>query len=309
MDPARNRPEGLMSNPLEPLLNEIIARLERGVPPWRQPWVNGADPSSPLRADGQPFSGSNAWLLAFAAAERGHTSPYWFTFRQALAIGAPVAKGAKSSLAILYKTRVVDGRDVADAGDPDDGDARTLRYLKTYAVFNAGQLTDCPEAYIEAPKVDPAVRAAARDAVLDAIPARLEIGGNTACYVPSADFIRMPPAEAFGCVDDWKSTYAHEAIHWSGAAHRLGRTFGRRFGDEAYAFEELVAEIGSAAIGLRIGLRPQILDSHAAYLGHWVKILKDRPGALLEASGHAQRAVDHLLAYSQPAEARQPLAA
>jgi antirestriction protein ArdC len=114
----------------------------------------------------------------------------------------------------------------------------------------------------------------------------------------------MPPAEAFGCVDDWKSTYAHGAIHWSGAAHRLGRTFGRRFGDEAYAFEELVA-----AIGLRIGLRPQILDSHEAYLGHWVKILKDRPGALLEASGHAQRAVDHLLAYSQPAEARQPLAA
>jgi antirestriction protein ArdC len=63
--------------------------------------------------------------------------------------------------------------------------------------------------------------------------------------------------------------------HWSGAEHRLGRTFGQRFGDAAYAFEELVAEIGSAAIGLRIGLRPQILDSHAAYLGHWVKILKD----------------------------------
>jgi hypothetical protein len=121
--------------------------------------------------------------------------------------------GRIERLAILYKTRVVDGRDVADAGDPDDGDARTLRYLKTYAVFNAEQLTDCPEVYLKAPKVDPGVRAAARDAVLDAIPARLEIGGNTACYVPSADFIRMPPAEAFGCVDDWKSTYAHEAIH------------------------------------------------------------------------------------------------
>jgi len=78
-----------MSNPLEPLLNEIIARLERGVAPWRQPWANGADPSTPLRSDGQPFSGSNAWLLAFAGAERGYASPFWFTFRQALAIGAP----------------------------------------------------------------------------------------------------------------------------------------------------------------------------------------------------------------------------
>lgn len=298
-----------MSNPLEPLLNEIIARLERGVPPWRQPWANGADPSTPLRSDGQPFSGSNAWLLAFAGAERGYTSPFWFTFRQALAIGAPVAKGARSALAILYKTRVVDGRDVADSGDTGEGEAKTLRYLKTYAVFNAEQLTDCPQTYLEAPKVDPVIRAAAREAVLDAIPARLEIGGNTACYVRAADLIRMPPPEAFGCVEAWKSTYAHEAIHWSGAEHRLGRTFGQRFGDAAYAFEELVAEIGSAAIGLRIGLRPQILDSHAAYLGHWVKILKDRPGALLEASGHAQRAVDHLLAYSQPAQASQPLAA
>ena len=105
-----------MSNPLEPLLNEIIARLERGVPPWRQPWANGADPSTPLRSDGQPFSGSNAWLLAFAGAERGDTSPFWFTFRQALAIGAPVAKGARSALAILYKTRVVDGRDIVRRG-------------------------------------------------------------------------------------------------------------------------------------------------------------------------------------------------
>ena len=69
---------------------------------------------------------------------------------------------------------------------------------------------------------------------------------------------------------------------------------------QAYAFEELVAEIGAAAMGLKIGLPPQMLDDHASYLAHWVKILKSRPSALLEASGHAQRAVDHLLAYSQP---------
>ena len=59
-----------------------------------------------------------------------------------------------------------------------------------------------------------------------------------------------------------------------------------------------VAEIGAAALGLRIGLAPQLLDSHAAYLGHWAKILRHRPSALLEASGHAQRAVDYLLAFS-----------
>ena len=299
-----------MSNPLEPLLNEIIARLERGVPPWRQPWANGADPSTPLRSDGQPFSGSNAWLLAFAGAERGYASPFWFTFRQALAIGAPVARGARSALAILYKTRVVGDVAEAEAPGADEGaDAKVLRYLKSYTVFNAEQLTDCPARYIEVAKPEPAARIAARNAVLDAIPARIEFGGGQPCYVPARDLIRLPRPEAFDTVDDFLATKAHEQLHWSGAPHRLAREFGRRFGDEAYAFEELVAEVGAAALGLRIGLAPQLLDSHAAYLAHWAKILKHRPSALLEASGHAGRAVDYLMAFSQQAEAAVSVAA
>ena len=80
-----------MSNPLNDLMNDIIARIEAGVPPWRQAWKASADPKAPLRATGEPFSGSNAWLLAFAGALRGYRSPYWFTFRQALSINAPVA--------------------------------------------------------------------------------------------------------------------------------------------------------------------------------------------------------------------------
>ncbi len=285
-----------MSDGLDALLADIIARIERGVPPWRQPWVNGGDPSLPLRADGQPFSGSNAWLLAFAGAARGFTSPYWFTFKQALAIGAPVAKGARSAPAILYKTQVVEDA-AAEPGD-SEAEARVRRYLRTYAVFNADQLTDCPEPFRAAPKADPEVRARIRSAVLEAIPANVEIGGNLAAYSPQSDLIRMPPPERFHTPEDFQATFAHEAIHWSGHETRLARSFGKRFGDEAYAFEELIAEIGSAAIGLRIGLPPQVLDSHAAYVEHWAKILKHRPTALLEASGHAQRAVDHLLAYS-----------
>lgn len=292
-----------MSNPLNDLINDIIVRIEAGVPPWRQAWKASADPMAPLRATGEPFSGSNAWLLAFAGAMRGYRSPYWFTFRQALAINAPVAKGEKGSPAILYKTRVVgDAADGADVGPADDtGDPRILRYLKTYSVFNAEQLTGCPQRYLNVVEPDPAARAAARNAVLDAIPARVEFGGGTPCYVPALDLIRLPRPEAFDTPDDFLATKAHEQLHWSGAAHRLDRTFGKRFGDEAYAFEELVAEIGAAALGLRIGLAPQMLDSHAAYLGHWAKILRHRPSALLEASGHAQRAVDYLLAFSAQA--------
>lgn len=285
------------------LMAEIIARLEVGTPPWRQAWSSaGGDPAEPLRANGEPFTGSNGWLLAFAGAMAGYASPYWFTFRQALDIGAPVRKGAKATPAILYKTRVVDDEPAAEG---EDAEARVLRYLKTYGVFNAEQLMDCPDRFLRAPPVDPAVRAAARNALLDAIPSRVEFSGGTPCYIPAMDLIRMPAPERFATVEDFLATKAHEQLHWSGAEHRLARAFGRRFGDEAYAFEELVAEIGAAALGLRIGLPPRMLDDHAAYLGHWVKILKARPGALLEASGHAQRAVDYLLAFSQgggPAE-------
>ena len=297
-----------MSNVLDDLITDIIARIEAGVPPWRQAWKAGGDPTLPLRADGEPFSGSNAWLLSFAGAVRGYRAPYWFTFRQALAINAPVAKGEKGSPAILYKTRVVG--DAAEApGVDESADPKVLRYLKTYTVFNAEQLTDCPARYIEVAKPDPAARIAARNAVLDAIPARIEFGSGHPCYVPARDMIRLPQPEAFDTVDDFLATKAHEQLHWSGAPHRLAREFGRRFGDEAYAFEELVAEIGAAALGLRIGLAPQLLDSHAAYLAHWAKILNHRPSALLEASGHAQRAVDYLMAFSQPAETAVSVAA
>ena len=208
-----------------------------------------ADPKAPLRATGEPFSGSNAWLLAFAGALRGYRSPYWFTFRQALSINAPVAKGEKGSPAILYKTRVVgDPADGADVGPADDtGDPRILRYLKTYSVFNAEQLTDCPQQYLNVVEPDPAARAAARNAVLDAIPARVEFGRRTPCYVPALDLIRLPLPEAFDTPDDFLATKAHEQLHWSGAAHRLDRTFGKRFGDNAYAFEELVALSGQSA--------------------------------------------------------------
>jgi antirestriction protein ArdC len=286
-----------MSLSFPDLMADLIARIEAGTPPWRQPWANSADPTLPLRSNGEPFTGSNAWLLAFAGALRGYTSPYWFTFKQALEIGAPVRKGAKAAPAILYKPRIVGD----EAGEGEEArDAKVVRYMKTYAVFSAHDLTDCPEPYLAAPKVAPEIRAASRNAVLDAIPAQIEFGGSRAAYVPSADLIRLPPPEAFESPDDFLATLAHEEVHWSGAPHRLNRAFGKRFGDEAYAFEELVAEIAACALGLQIGLRPQLLDGHAAYLAHWAKLLKARPNALMEASGHAQRAVDYLLAFSTP---------
>lgn len=298
-----------MPNPLDSLMSDIITRIEAGVPPWRAPWATaGGDPVLPLRSDGQPFSGTNCWLLAAAAATRGYRSPYFFTFKQALAIGAPVRAGEKSQQALLYKTRVIDGDNDNEGGAGISGE-RTLRYLKVYAIFNAEQLTDCPAQYLAAAPVTPQARTAIQNSVLDAIPAEIIHQGSSAFYSLTDDKIRLPPVSAFATVDDYIAIRAHECAHWSGAPTRLNREFGKKFGDDAYAFEELVAEIASALLGLHMRTPPQTLDSHAAYLANWAAVLKKRPGALLEASRHAQDAVNYLLAFSQHATEPAGLAA
>lgn len=294
-------------NPLDSLMATLIARIDAGVPPWRAPWANGGvDPSMPLRADGQPFSGTNAWILAFEGATRGYSSPYWLTFQQALKLGAPVAKGEQGAKAILYKTKVVDDGEAQDDSD-DGGGGKTLRFLKAYTVFNAAQLLECPAEFLSAPPVDYAVRDTARNAILEAVPVRLQHGGDRAFFNVTSDYVQMPVPEAFNSPEEYLSILAHELIHSTGHSARLDRTFGQRFGDNAYAMEELVAEIGSALLGLRIGLPPEHLDRHASYLASWSTILRDRPGALIQASSLAQKAVDLVLSYST--EAAAPLAA
>ena len=281
-----------MADKLQDVLASIIERLESGVAPWRQPWANGATPSCPLRADGQPFSGSNAMLLAMIGAGRGCSSPYWLTFQQCLKLEACVRKGSKGAPAILFKTRLVE--------DEQGEDDRLLKYLKSYVVFNADDVDGLPDSFRTAPRPDPALQAAARDSVIDAIPADVRHGGSKAYYSRVGDFIQLPYVEAFETLDDYRSTRCHEAGHWTGAEHRLNREFGKKFGDQAYAFEELCAEMAACLLGMEIGVRPQMLDSHASYIANWAKILKDRPNALVEAAGHAQRATDYLLAFSRP---------
>lgn len=282
-----------MNRPIDALLQTFIDMIAAGTPPWRQPWARGGTAQLPLRADGEPFTGSNSWILAFAGAEEGVLSPYWFTFRQALAIGAPVRKGAKGRHVILFKTRTVEAE-----GEQSADETRTLRFLKTYVVFNGDQLDGLPDAFRGSP-VDGGLRGQMRDAVIDAIPAEIVYGGDKAFYLPAVDRIHMPKPERFESFDEACSTLLHEMAHWTGHGSRLAREFGRRCGDEAYAFEELVAELSAALLSLHLQTPPATLGSHASYLASWVKVLKHRPGALIEASAHAQRAVDFLLAFSR----------
>ena len=105
----------------------------------------------------------------------------------------------------------------------------------------------------------------------------------------------MPPFETFRDAESHAATLAHELTHWTRHASRLNREFGRkRFGDEGYAMEELVAELGSAFLCADLEITPEIREDHASYIANWLKVLKDDKRAIFTAAVTLSKAVDFL---------------
>jgi antirestriction protein ArdC len=145
------------------------------------------------------------------------------------------------------------------------------------------------------PVLDRVQRIAHAEAFFAATKADIRHGGDRAYYNVSGDFVQMPPFEAFRDPENYYATLAHECTHWTRHEKRLERDFGRkRFGDEGYAMEELVAELGAAFLCADLSLTPGTREDHAAYIASWLKVLKDDKRAIFTAAAHAQRAADFL---------------
>lgn len=144
-------------------------------------------------------------------------------------------------------------------------------------------------------------RIARADAFIIATGAVICHGGNVACYNVNLDYVQMPIMEAFRDSESFYATFIHELTHWTRHPSRLDRDFGRkRFGDEGYAMEELVAELGSAFLSADLELTPEIRDDHATYISSWIKVLKNGRRAIFAAATHAQRAADFLHRLQNP---------
>lgn len=287
------------------ITNQIIAALEQGVKPWTQPW-NAAHAaghvSRPLRHNGQPYGGINV-LTLWASAMTGHFSaPIWMTFRQAIELGGHVRKGEKGA-PVVYANTI--SKTEADESTGDDVE-RTIPFLKAYTVFNVEQIEDLPGhfyALAESTR-NPDERIIDAERFFAASRADIRHGGDSAYYSPALDYIQMPPFDAFRDAQAYYATLAHEATHWTKHATRLDRDFGRkRFGDDGCAREELVAELGAAFLCADLGLALEDRADHAAYIGHWLAVLKDDKRAVFTAAAHAQRAADYLHGLARPVEA------
>ncbi|WP_375207687.1 ArdC family protein [Hyphococcus sp.] len=281
------------------ITDRIIAAIEAGAPPWKRPWKSAFGSLRPLRNNGAPYKGVNILILWDRAGEKGFENPRWMTFRQAMALGGHVKKGERGVSVVYYGSTT---KEVEDGGGGEGSEAeRTFRFLKSYPVFNVEQVADLPAHFYDHKGKD-VVRTpppSQRKAFFDGVGAEIRHGGDCAFYHRGEDFIRMPPYGAFDNPERYFATLAHEVTHWTGAPGRLDRKKGRRYGDEDYAYEELVAEIGSAMIGAEIGLPPDHIEDHAAYVNAWLTSLRNDKRYILKAAAEAQKACDFVMAKTQ----------
>lgn len=271
----------------------IIEMLEAGTAPWHKPW--NAEMGLPRSlSTGKPYRGINIWLLGSSM----YRSPWWGTYKQVKERDGQVRRGERATLVVFWKRTHRTVTD--DVGEESERAGFVLRY---YKVFNAEQCSDGlvvpalaedeKHEHEHEPIADAQTIADDYFAANDA--PDLRFGGARACYTPSTDVLAMPSRETFETAEHYYSTLFHEMTHSTGHGSRLARSdllnF-HAFGDESYSKEELVAEMGASMLSGVSGIDQITLPNSAAYLSHWIKVLKGDTRLVVTAAAQAQRAAD-----------------
>lgn len=281
------------------ITESIIAAIEAGPDRFELPW-HGSGPAFQRprnAATGNRYNGVNILALWASADRQGFTSPVWATYRQWLSIGAQVRRGERASPVVFYKRTELE---VADDGDK----AESRLFARSSRVFNADQVEGF-EAEDTTPVVpDQTERLDQAEAFVAASGADIRHGGDRACYSPSGDYIQMPPRERFTgsetstATESYYATLLHELTHWSGHRSRCDRDLSGRFGNAAYAMEELIADLGAAFLCSDLGITAEPRADHASYLASWLKVLKNDTKAIFTAASRASEAAEFLTGLS-----------
>jgi antirestriction protein ArdC len=281
--------ENFMKDIYTDVTNRIVAALEQGAAPWVCPWRQGSALPNNL-ATGKAYRGINVLILAIEAMSRNFTDNRWLTFRQANALGARIRQGEHGTAIVFYRMH-----EISEAGvvfDAESAEVRRIPLLKTYFVFNVDQLNGLPDRFV-LPPLQPWQPLDVAEQLITQTGALICHGGNQAFYRPSSDTIQLPPMTSFAHADDYYATALHELTHWTGHSQRLNRLLVQRPGVEAYAFEELVAEIGAAFLCAHCGLNGVV--EHASYIETWLNALRRDKRLIFVAAGAAQKAADFVM--------------
>ena len=274
------------------ITNAIIQLIEEGA-------ANGEDALWDKTIHGMPvnyetkraYTGINVPLFWIAASKKGYERNEWLTFKQAKEMGANVKKGAEGVRGVFFKMMPRKDRD-NDTDIVDDNKQGMYPIIKPFWVFNVSDIENLPEIELPSQEFTPIEKA---ESVLTASGAKITWEGTRAFYSPSNDEIFMPNRERFSTPVNAYAVALHELTHWTGHNSRLDRDFSDKFGAESYAFEELVAELGSAFMVAHLGLEGARLENHASYIDSWLNVLKNDKNAVFTASRHANAAYQFLL--------------
>lgn len=275
------------TNAYEAITDKIIGILEAGKAAGSITW-NGQGEAGRMPYNlktGDPYSGVNVLSLWIGAESQGYTSPAWLTFKQAIDLGGHVRKGEKSVLGIYFEAR--ERKETNSSGEEE---TRRVPFVKTFHVFNLDQVEGIPKPEPFA-IWNPLERA---EEVMRNSGASIIEGGTRAFYNPMKDDIRLPDRERFRSPENFYAVALHELTHWTGHKSRLARDLKNRFGTEAYAMEELVAELGAAFLSAETGVKGK-LEHHASYVESWLKVLKGDKKAIVTAASAASKASRFIL--------------
>jgi antirestriction protein ArdC len=274
----------------ESMTAEFIRRIEaREHGEWTKPWIELGEGIPKNAETGLAYRGGNTMIGMISAALGGFTSQWWATYKQWETLGAQVRKGEKGTTMIKW------GRiDCKDHGKDERCSKCGRMFASAFTVFNSEQV-DGWEAPVAEP-MDSAERHEAADRFFEALGSAVTYSGDRACYSPTTDRISMPKAEQFSEPSAFYATLAHEHGHWTGHNSRLDRDLSGRFGSESYAMEELVAELTAVFVCAELGITATPRDDHAAYLAHWLRVLKTDSRALWRACSDAQKALGFMQA-------------
>lgn len=294
------------------ITEQIVAALESGTtPPWRRPWRIGPNAGFPANVvSRKAYRGINPILLDMAAARHGLTSKWWGTFNQWKNLDGTVRTRPSHVPSGKWGTTIVFWTPINKTGRDEEGDEKTDRYfvMRSYTVFNIDQVEGGHLDHLRADQSD-----TTGSVVIDYEPAEAAIaatgitvhhGGTRAFYSPSEDIVRVPPKASFTEPDEYYETIFHELVHATEHPTRLN--WSRKEAENTYAMGELVAEIGACYLARELGVpASENLTNHVAYLGHWLKAMRDDTRFIFQASTLASKAADYLLAFSRPQAAEE----
>jgi hypothetical protein len=275
--------------------------MQQGVAPWRKPWDGSGGGHHCNLISGHRYRGSNPILLTLGMHIRCSALPFWCGYAEAKGLGISPKKGSKA--AMILQPQLHQQAEELEAGqreqaDGAEGASRSWVSYRPVAVFNAGDLEGPGLAELIAARQEAAgqqarpepERLSAAEAVFSAWPVPVSFGGDRAFYLPQLDRIQLPERASFQSAAAFYATWAHEQVHSTGHCSRLKRDLGGSFGKPRYAREELVAELGAVLLGDRLEIGSAV-ENHAAYLGHWIELLRETPQVLFHVLGEARRAV------------------